>query len=287
LELHTPEQKWSLDIQRVAGELKRGILDKKSPDDVDAGALMNEVKDVLLLVRQLVQVLSLAPSPQQEVIARVSACAAEVGITAKRLNRCLNAASVSLTALGLPAGCQPSISINDELIHGSHTAAASANTSSTNATVRFRGARKILVAALDALVAALPLPPSPTSSSSPVASTSTSPRSHAPSPRTRPVSAMYHPSAGAAGDVGSMVHCATPRGAAAPTVPADVWQELAQGRDLASNPRRASLHLALNKRSATPGYCACACACAACVCACVRACVRLCTDSKAGFGVPE
>ncbi|ELR18559.1 uncharacterized protein ACA1_154950 [Acanthamoeba castellanii str. Neff] len=229
VEVLTAEQKWSLDIQRVVAELKSGILQKKAPDDVDASALMNEVKDVLLLVRQLVQ----------------------VGITAKRLHRCLNAGSISLAALGLP----PS-SVNEDLIHNSLSSNGSTATSS-NATVRFRGARKIFVAALDALLDVLPPLPSSfstPSSSSPASSCSTSPRHTS----TRPTSSFHPPTAAAAlhSAVGHDQSSATPRagGGPPPTVPPDVWQELSQGRKLSNNPRRASLHLALNKRTAvTPG----------------------------------
>lgn len=252
VEVLTAEQKWSLDIQRVVAELKSGILQKKAPDDVDASALMNEVKDVLLLVRQLVQVLSASSSSlSKEMIARVSPCAAEVGITAKRLHRCLNAGSISLAALGLP----PS-SVNEDLIHNSLSSNGSTATSS-NATVRFRGARKIFVAALDALLDVLPPLPSSfstPSSSSPASSCSTSPRHTS----TRPTSSFHPPTAAAAlhSAVGHDQSSATPRagGGPPPTVPPDVWQELSQGRKLSNNPRRASLHLALNKRTAvTPG----------------------------------
>lgn len=232
VEVLTAEQKWSLDIRRVVAELKSGILEKKAPDDVDASALMNEVKDVLLLVRQLVQVLSASSSSlSKEMIARVSPCAAEVGITAKRLHRCLNAGSISLAALGLP----PS-SMNEDLIHNS-LSSNSATATSSNATVRFRGARKIFVAALDALLDVLP--PLPSSYSTPTSSSPASPSST--SPRyTRPTS--------------SFPPTADQSSAPPPTVPPDVWQELSQGRKLSSNPRRASLHLALNKRTAAaPG----------------------------------
>lgn len=250
VEALTAEQKWSLDIRRVVAELKSGILEKKAPDDVDASALMNEVKDVLLLVRQLVQVLSASSSSlSKEMIARVSPCAAEVGITAKRLHRCLNAGSISLAALGLP----PS-SVNEDLIHNSLSTNGATATSS-NATVRFRGARKIFVAALDALLDVLPPLPSSYSTPSSSSPASTSPRYAS----TRPTSSFHPPTAAALHSaVGHDQSSAPPPRAAAgppPTVPPDVWQELSQGRKLSSNPRRASLHLALNKRTAaTPGY---------------------------------